>query len=104
MEQVVIDYFTVPADAKEEFLRATRRVQSFLKTLPGYVDGYLYEKRQGQSPYNVMTTATWENAEAVEKTKSAVRAEFQRQGLDPQEMMRRLEIETVRSIYSRQAY
>jgi len=104
MARVVVDLFIVPAGATEEFLQATRQIQAFLKTLPGYIDGFLYEKQDGQSPYNVMTTATWENEAAIAATKEMVRAEFQRQGINPQEMLQRLKIEAIRSIYDRQPY
>jgi hypothetical protein len=39
------------------------KVQSLLKTLPGFVEGFLYENRDGESRYNYMTTV-WESEEA----------------------------------------
>ena len=46
MEIVLVDKFIVPEGAKSAFLEATRRVQRFLKTLPGFVEGFVYEKQK----------------------------------------------------------
>jgi heme-degrading monooxygenase HmoA len=79
-------------------------VQSFLKTLPGFVEGFLYEMKGGQSRYNYMTTAVWENLEAFESARKAVATEFQRQGFDPQETRKKLKIEGERAVYERSPY
>ena len=59
MQKVLIDKFIVPKESKAPFLERTREVQSFLKTLPGFVEGFLYEKRDGERRYNYVTTAVW---------------------------------------------
>ena len=104
MEKVVIDTFVVPEESKSAFLEAARRVQKFIRTLPGFVEGFLYEKRDGESQHNYMTTAVWKNEEAFENAKVAVAAEFQKQGINPQESRKTLKIENVRSTYERSPY
>jgi heme-degrading monooxygenase HmoA len=59
LQKVLIDSFIVPEESKSAFMDATRTIQSFLKTLPGFVEGYVYEKKDGESKYNIMTTAVW---------------------------------------------
>jgi heme-degrading monooxygenase HmoA len=104
MEIILIDEFTVPEESKAEFLEAARRVQSFMKTLPGFIEGVLYEKKDGDSRHNFLTTAVWGNEEALENAKRAVAIEHQKQGFNPQETRQRLNIESVRSTYARSPY
>ena len=40
MEKVLVDAFIVPEESREAFLEGARRVQRFLKTLPGFVEGF----------------------------------------------------------------
>jgi hypothetical protein len=51
-----------------------------------------------------MTTAVWENEEAFENAKKAVAAEFKKQGVDPREATKKLNIESVRAVYERSPY
>ena len=104
MEIVLIDTFTVPEAAKTEFRQAAINAQSFIKTLPGYVEGYIYEQTAGESHSNFLTTAVWKNEEAFENAKKAVLAEYQRTGYDPQVTRRKLGIEQTRSTYTRATY
>ena len=104
MEVILIDEFVVPEESKVEFLERTRKIQSFVRTLPGFVEGFLYGKKDGESRHNFLTTAVWENEEAFENAKRAVAIEHQKQGFDPQETRQRLKIESVRSTYARSPY
>lgn len=45
MEIVLIDTFVVPQESRAAFLEGARKVQSFIRTLPGFVEGFLYEKK-----------------------------------------------------------
>ena len=104
MERVLIDTFIVPEESKASFMEGVRKVQSFLRTLPGFVEGFLYEKKDGESPHNFLTTAIWESEEAFENAKRAIAIEFHKQGFDPREATKRLKVESVRSTYARSAY
>lgn len=64
MEIVVIDQFVVPPEAMSEFVEASREVQNVLKTLPGFVTGFVYRKRDGDGRNNVITTAVWQSEDA----------------------------------------
>src|SRR5882762_9345422 len=99
MQKILIDKFIVPEESKAPFLERAHQVQSLLKTLPGFVEGFLYEKKDGESRYNYMTTAVWENEEVFEKAKRAVATEFKKQGFDPQETRKKLKIESERAVY-----
>lgn len=68
MEKVLIDQFIVPEESVPAFLERTRQVQALLKTLPGFVEGFVYQKTAGQSGFNIVTTAVWECETALERT------------------------------------
>jgi heme-degrading monooxygenase HmoA len=104
VEIVLIDKFIVPEESKSAFLEATRKVQRFLRTLSGFVEGFVYEKTEGESRHNVLTTAVWENEEVFADAKKAAAAEFQKLGFNPQELMKKLNIEIERAVYSRSPY
>ena len=104
MEKVLIDTFVVPEKSKAAFREAARKAQSFIRTLPGFVEGFLYEKKDGESHYDFVTTAVWKDDEAFENAQKAVAAEFQRQGFNPQQTAKTLGVERVRSTYERSPY
>jgi heme-degrading monooxygenase HmoA len=104
MEFILIDEFVVPEESKAEFLERTRTIQGFIRTLPGFVEGFLHEKKDGESRHNFLTTAVWENEVAFENAKKAVALEHQKQGFNPQETRHRLKIESIRSTYRRSPY
>jgi len=104
LERVLLDTFIVPEESKAEFLEGAHKSQSFIRTLPGFVEGFLYEKKDGENRYNFLTTAVWENEEAFENAKKAVAIEYQKQGFNPQETRKKLKIESVRSTYQRSPY
>ena len=104
MQKVLIDVFVVPKESKSTFLDRSRQVQEFLRTLPGFVEGFLHEKIEGSGRFNVVTTAVWESEAAYEYAKKATAGEFKKTGFNPQEMMKRLKIEVERAVYHRSPY
>jgi heme-degrading monooxygenase HmoA len=104
MQKVLIDTFFIPEESKSEFLDRSRQIQTFLRTLPGFVEGFLYEKVDGTGRFNVVTTAVWENEAAYENARKATAEEFRKTGFNPQELMKRLKIEVERAVYHRSPY
>ena len=104
MQKVLIDIFVVPAESRQPFLERSRKVQSFLKTLPGFVEGFLYERKEGESRYNYLTIATWENEERFENAKAIVAAEFKKQDYHREAAAKKLKIESQRAVYERSPY
>ena len=104
VEVVLIDKFIVPEESKAAFFEATRKVQGFLRTLPGFVEGFVYGKTEGESRYNVMTAAVWESEGAFANAKKAAASEFQKLGFNPEELMKKLKIEIERAVYNRSPY
>ncbi len=97
MEIVLIDTFIVPEKSKSEFSAKVKQSADYLRTLPGYVEGFVYEKTEGDSPHNLVTTAVWESEEAFGPARKAAAAHFQQVGFNPQEVVKRLEVEMKRA-------
>ena len=104
MEKVLIDAFMVPEESKASFREGAQKIQKFIRTLPGFIEGFLYEQKDGESGYNFLSTAVWENEEAFENAKKAVDGEHKKQGVSPQETRKLLKIESIRAIYERSSF
>jgi len=104
MEKVLIDSFVVPEESKAAFLEAVRESARILRALPGFVEGFIYERTEGESRFNVMTIAVWQSGEAFENAKKAAMTEFQKVGFNPQETIKRLRVEMERAVYERSPY
>ena len=101
MEIAVIDQFVVPPDAMSEFLETSRKVQKVLKTFPGFLEGFVYEKRDGDGRNNVITTVVWQNEDAYTNARTAMADMLQSFSPDPQAVMRKLGIQIERGRFGR---
>lgn len=104
MQKVLIDTFVVPEESKSTFLDRSRQVQAFLRTLPGFVEGFLHEKVEGNGRFNIVTTAVWESDAAYDNARKATAEELRKMGFNPREMMNQLKIEVERAVFSRSPY
>jgi heme-degrading monooxygenase HmoA len=104
MEVVLIDKFSVPEESKGEFLEAVRSSATFLRALPGFVEGFVYERTDGESRHNVVTTAVWKDEEAFQNAKKSAAEEFKRVSFNPPEIMKKLNVEIERGVYRRSPY
>lgn len=95
-----IDKFLVPAAAKTEFLERMHLNRSFLRTLPGFIRDNAYEYTDEHGDLICVTVAVWESREAVDNAKQAVQAEYKREGFDMQAMLKRLNIQIDRGVYT----
>lgn len=104
MQLVLIDTFVVPEASRSAFIEKVKESASFLRTLPGFIEGYIYEKSEGDSPHNVVTTAVWQDQAAFAHARKAAAAEFQSRGFNPQEIMNNLNVTVQRAVYQRSPY
>ena len=100
-EQVLIDRFIVPQNAKQEFVERMNINRNFIKGLAGFVEDNAYERMDEQGNLIVVTVAIWQNEEAIKKAKEAVQAEYKRLNFNMPEMLKRLNITIDRGIYKR---
>lgn len=84
-----VDCFSVPAAARAEFEASMRRNLAFLETLPGFLGHVVLEKTGGPSAFEIVTIATWESRDALERAGAAVRAYYARIGFDVQASLAR---------------
>jgi heme-degrading monooxygenase HmoA len=104
VEVVLIDKFIVPEESRAAFLAEVRKSAAFLRTLPGLVEGYVYEETDGESRHNVVTTAVWKDEAAFRNARKSAAEEFQRIGFNPPEIMKNLRVEIDSGVYHRSAY
>src|SRR5262245_4219686 len=104
MQTVLIDAFVVPEASRAAFLAVSRTIQDILKTLPGAMHGLVYQKRDDDGPFNVLTTAVWKDQQAFDEAKKHVSQKLQALGLNPAETMRALDVRVERGVYERTSY
>ena len=104
MEIVLIDTFVVPEESKARFLEEVHKSAAFLRTLPGFVEGFVYERTDGESRHNVVTTAVWKDQEAFQNARRSAAEGFKKIGFNPQEIMKELKVEMMRGIFRRSPY
>jgi hypothetical protein len=98
-QKILIDIFAVPELGREEFLQRSRDNRLFLRTLPGFVQDFIFEKSGGPGRYNFVTLAVWKNAVALDAARIAVSAQYAKTGLNLIETLKRLGIEMDRAQY-----
>jgi heme-degrading monooxygenase HmoA len=104
VEIVLIDKFVVPEESKVAFLAEVRKSAGLLRTLPGFVEGFIYESTDVGSRHNVVTSAVWKDEEAFQNARKRAAEEFQRIGFNPPEIMKKLKVEIDRGVYRRSPY
>ena len=104
METILIDQFMVPQAAAGEFLEQVQFSAGVVKTRPGFVEGYVYQRALDDGQINVITTAVWASESAMQEARKSIAAEFTRIGFDPPGIMRRLGVQMQRATYHRSSY
>jgi hypothetical protein len=104
VEIVVIDQFVVPPDAMSEFIETSGKVQNVLKTLPGFVAGFVYRRRDGDSRHNVITTAVWQSEDAYQSARKAMAVVLESLVPSPQAVMKTLGVQIERGVFERAAF
>jgi predicted ester cyclase len=95
-----IDNFLIPAAARDQFLERVKINRAFLKTLPGFLGDNAYERLNEKGEIVFITIARWADAAALEKAKTLVQSEYQREGFSPAAFMERLGIRMERGVYT----
>lgn len=94
-----LDKFTIPNNAREEFLNKIKEINLVLKSQPGFVQDFLLELSLNEKEFNLVTLVEWENAECIEGARSAVMALHETSKFNPQETMARLGIRAEMGTY-----
>ncbi|HEY7887429.1 MAG TPA: antibiotic biosynthesis monooxygenase [Steroidobacteraceae bacterium] len=104
MEIILIDQFTVQQSAAREFLEHVHFSARIVKTRPGFVEGYVYQRSLDDGQVNVITTAVWASESAMQEARKSIAAEFSSIGFDPPGIMQRLGVQMQRATYQRSPY
>ncbi|WP_164879140.1 antibiotic biosynthesis monooxygenase [Flavobacterium cerinum] len=95
-----IDTFTIPENAHESFINRMNKNRELLKTIPGFIEDHAYVKTVGESRFNYITIAIWENEEAISNAKKAVEAYYRNENFNLQEFIKQNGIIMERALYS----
>ncbi|SEO68320.1 antibiotic biosynthesis monooxygenase [Mucilaginibacter sp. OK283] len=101
MEQIFIDRFIMPQNAKAEFTQRMQINREFIKKLPGFIGDEAYERTDDEGNLICITIAVWASEEALKNAKELVQAEYQQQGFNLPAMLQRLDIRMERGQYNR---
>ena len=104
MEIVVIDQFVVPPDAMSEFIETSRKVQNVLRTLPGFVAGFVDRRRDGDGRHNVITTVVWQNEATYQSARKAMAVALESLVPSPQAVMKKLVVQAELGVFERAAF
>lgn len=95
-----IDKFFVPATAITAFRERMQINRNFIKKLPGFIEDAAYEYTDNDGNLICITVALWQNQEALNNAKEAVQAAYKKEGFDPVDMFKKLNITADRGIYT----
>jgi heme-degrading monooxygenase HmoA len=101
MEQIFIDRFIVPQNAKAEFTERMQINRNFISKLPGFVRDDVYERRGDDGDVLYITIAVWASEAMLKSAKELVQAEYQREGFNLPALLKRLGIRMERGQYYR---
>lgn len=88
-QQLRVDSFSVPREARAEFEASMRRNLAFISKLAGFQGHVVLEKASGPSAFDIVTIAAWESRAALDAAGAAVRAYYAEIGFDPPAAMAR---------------
>ena len=71
------------AYSRAQFEQAVRRSERFIRTLPGCLGHAVLAKAAGPGRFDLVTVATWESQEAIDRAGERVRAWYREIGFDP---------------------
>lgn len=85
-----IDKFAVPAAVMPDFLPRLRRIDGLLAQQPGCLQNLVLVASDASAEFNVLTLVEWADAEAMATARTAVQAQYAKEGFDPAAFMRQL--------------
>jgi len=95
-----VDKFFIPKSSIDEFTRQMKYNRTFIANLSGFVKDEVVEKADSEGNLTIITIATWESQDKLNKAKSSVQEEYKRIGFNPAEYYQQLNIKMEREIYN----
>jgi len=100
-EHVIIDRFTVPKAAMQDFRNRIHLSMQIIASQAGFVNNTAYEQIDHKEHLtNYITIVTWKSREDLEKSMPSVQAEYEKLSFDPIKTMENLHLALDRGIYA----
>lgn len=97
-----IDKFIMPENAEKEFVAVMNINREFISNLPGFIEDAVYKSTVENGYIIYITVAVWENEEKLHDAKKAVQKKYEKEGIDPKEMLDRLNISIERGVFTKE--
>ncbi|PJZ86544.1 antibiotic biosynthesis monooxygenase [Leptospira harrisiae] len=98
MTQILIDRFQLPAESKEFFLERVKINRNFIQTIEGFISDQAFI-REENGKIQFVTIATWKNKQSLDHAKTLVIAEYNKQGFDMNDFLKKHLIQINREIF-----
>lgn len=96
-----IDKFTVPKNVRFEIINALIKTHTFLRTLPGFKQDFIFENQTDPATSDFTTIVEWENNDYFQNAKGLTLEMQKRENYNPKEIIERNQIKTEFSIPKR---
>jgi len=102
MQVILIDRFVVPNAVKAQFLERMKISRDFIKTLAlsGFIEDSAYEE-PGETESHYVTIAVWQDEASIQKARQIVSQEYQKEGFNMPEFIKKLNIQMERGFYKK---
>ena len=100
--KILIDRFSMPESAVEEFTQRMNYNRHLIKRLPGFIRDDVYEMKDDKGNLAVITIATWQNQTFINEAKKAVQEDYKKTGFNMQQFIQQRNIVLLeRGIYQK---
>ncbi len=96
---VRVNRFSVPSEARDEFLGLIERTHEVIRMQPGFIEDMILEQQSGTGLFNLLTVLQFEGEHVLQSVISAVARFDQAAGIDRQALTRRLGVEASVGFY-----
>jgi heme-degrading monooxygenase HmoA len=99
-KKIVVGKIEVPARSIEAFRKQVHVTPNFLKTLPGYVAGEMYEMTDDAGTLHVLSITTWEDDESYKDAQKKLTAFYKETNFDRMAFREKLSIAADYALYT----
>lgn len=96
---VRVNRFSVPSEARDEFLDLIERTHEVIRVQPGFIDDMILEQQSGTGLFNLLTVLQFEGEHVLQSVITAVARFDHAAGIDRQALTRRLGVEASVGFY-----
>ena len=94
-----INRFSVPANARHDFMALVAKTHDVIRAQPGFVDDMILEQRSGPDAFNLVTILQFEGEHALQPAITAVAQADAQAGIDRRALSREWGVETEIAFY-----